>query len=327
MPYLTDLAEVARRTGYPVTEVPGWRTRGHGEQPEVRGVVAHHTAGATAGGDYPSLAVVRDGRPGLDGPLSHLGLGRSGRIYVIAAGRCWHNAPSTSDNHTNSRSIGIEAENDGRQSWPAPQLDAYKRLCAELCRAYGVAVSQVKAHREVNTQKPDPHSVNMAEFRADVATLLAGQPLEDDVPKHANYRARDLETIIPPGEWRYAPFTHLNGDPLPSTYYSVAKGPAYYAATLGVRFSQNAGEEHGSPPPGTEFQVRAVEVIERGDEFVIVESAPIDSPTHVAGNAHFTYHWQGNAQKGHRVRFRVAHFAPHPLLLDSTQASVLTWEY
>lgn len=188
MPYLTQLAEVARRTGYPVTEVSGWKGRGHGPQPAVRGIVCHHTAGATGGGDYPSLGVVRDGRPGLDGPLSQFGLGRSGRIYVVAAGRCWHNAPSTSPDHTNSNSLGIEAENDGRQSWPDVQLDAYKRLCAELCKEFGLPASRVKGHKEVNTQKPDPHSVNMKGFRDDVARLIEG----DDMP----ISKTDVKTIL-----------------------------------------------------------------------------------------------------------------------------------
>lgn len=195
MPYLTQLAAVARRTGYPVTEVSGWKSRGHGPQPYVRGIVCHHTAGATGGGDYPSLGVVRDGRPGLDGPLSHFGLGRSGRIYVIAAGRCWHNAPSTSSNHTNSNSLGIEAENDGRQPWPAAQLDAYKRLCAELCREFGLPASRVKGHKEVNREKPDPHSVNMNRFRDDVARLIEGDDMpltDDDARKVAKETVREL---------------------------------------------------------------------------------------------------------------------------------------
>lgn len=174
MPYLTQLANVARRTGCPVTEVPGWKGRGHGPQPEVEGIVCHHTAGPAAGGDYPSLAVVRDGRPGLDGPLSQFGLGRSGRIYVIAAGRCWHNAPSTSPHHRNDTSLGIEAENDGKQPWPAVQLDAYKKLVAELCREYGLPASRVKGHKEVNTQKPDPHGIDMGDFRTAVAVLIRG---------------------------------------------------------------------------------------------------------------------------------------------------------
>jgi hypothetical protein len=176
MPYLTQLADVARRTGHPVTEVTGWKSRGHGPQPEVQGIVCHHTAGPAGGGDYPSLRVVRDGRPGLDGPLSQFGLGRSGRIYVIAAGRCWHNAPSTSTRHDNSSSLGIEAENNGSQAWPEVQLDAYRRLCAELCREFGLPASRVKAHREVNTSKPDPHHVDMNAFRAAVAALIKGGP-------------------------------------------------------------------------------------------------------------------------------------------------------
>ncbi|UBU11591.1 peptidoglycan recognition protein family protein [Nonomuraea gerenzanensis] len=177
MPWLVQLAEVARRTGCPVTEVPGWRTRGHGPQPEVQGIVCHHSAGPSAGGDYPSLRVVRDGRADLAGPLSQFGLGRSGRIYLIAAGRCWHNAPSTSGYHDNSSSIGIEAESDGRQPWPEVQLDAYRKLCAELCREFGLSVARVKGHKEVNRSKPDPHSINMNDFREEIAAILAGGPL------------------------------------------------------------------------------------------------------------------------------------------------------
>jgi len=174
MPYLTQLAEVARRTGYPVTEIEGWKSRGHGEQAHVQGVVAHHTAGPKAGGDYPSLNTVKNGRPGLDGPLSHFGLGRSGHIYVIAAGRCWHNAPSTGLKWSNSYSIGIEAENDGKQAWPKEQLDAYYKLCAEICKEWNLSASVVKGHKEVNTAKIDPHSLNMNDFRSEVAKEMTG---------------------------------------------------------------------------------------------------------------------------------------------------------
>ncbi|WP_326829670.1 N-acetylmuramoyl-L-alanine amidase [Streptosporangium sp. NBC_01810] len=173
MPYLTQLADVARRTGYPVTEVPGWKTRGHGPQPEVYGVVCHHTAG------WGDMHVVRDGRPGLEGPLSQIWLRRDGRIFVVAAGRCWHNAPSTSLGHTNSNSIGIEAENDGRTPWPPAQLESWWRLCAELCKEFQIPVSAVRGHKEVNRSKPDPHTLHMDDFRAIVARLIAGE--DDDV--------------------------------------------------------------------------------------------------------------------------------------------------
>src|SRR5690625_4164771 len=150
MPYLTGLAHVARRTGVPVTAVGVGKARGHGPQPNTPGRAGRHTAVQPGGGDYPSLHSARDSYSGLPGPLSHFGLGRSGRIYVIAAGRCYHNAPSTSSNHTSSHSIGIEAENDGSQPWPAEQVEAYHRLCAELCAAYDIPVSEVRGHKEVN---------------------------------------------------------------------------------------------------------------------------------------------------------------------------------
>lgn len=186
MPWLTQLAEVARRTGYPVVEVPGWQDRGHGPQPSVEGIVCHHTAGPSGGGDAPSLAVVRDGRADLKGPLSHFVLGRSGRIYVVAGGRCWHNAPATSAQHTNHASLGIEAENDGGQAWPSDQLDAYRRLCAELCRAFGLPAAAVVAHREVNRSKPDPHGIDMQAFRAAVARLITQG---EDVTGEAVFKA------------------------------------------------------------------------------------------------------------------------------------------
>jgi hypothetical protein len=206
VPYLAQLADVARRTGFPVTEVPGWQHRGHGPQPEVQGIVCHHTAGPAAGGDYPSLAVVRSGRPGLDGPLSQYGLGRSGRIYVIAAGRCWHNAPSTSPLHDNGSSIGIEAENNGSQPWPQVQLDAYVRLCAELCLEFSLDASRVKAHREVNRGKPDPHSIDMNDFRARVAHWMED---DDMTPDQVWHDARIYVNKGEQGEKKISPAAYL----------------------------------------------------------------------------------------------------------------------
>ncbi|TYB69757.1 hypothetical protein FXF51_06225 [Nonomuraea sp. PA05] len=219
MPYLTQLAKVARRTGCPVTEVSGWKTRGHGPLTEVDGVVCHHTAG------WNDMHVVRDGRPGLDGPLSQIWLRRDGRIFIVAAGRCWHNAPSLSLGHTNSRSIGIEAENDGKAPWPAVQLDAYKRLCAELCREFGLPVSTVKGHKEVNASKPDPHSINMNAFRKDVAALLKGEPAAPADTSWTETLVKDLP-LLRPGDDNYDVKTarHLlrSRGYLPETVYAGA---------------------------------------------------------------------------------------------------------
>ncbi|GAA2895645.1 hypothetical protein GCM10020220_102140 [Nonomuraea rubra] len=53
------------------------------------------------------------------------------------------------------------------------QLDAYYALCAELCpRVRACPTSRVAGHKEVNTGKVDPHSINMNSFRSRVAALI-----------------------------------------------------------------------------------------------------------------------------------------------------------
>ncbi|MEQ4718364.1 N-acetylmuramoyl-L-alanine amidase [Nonomuraea sp. B19D2] len=175
-------------------------------------MVCHHTAG------WNDRHIVVNGRPGLDGPLSHVWLQHTGRIWVVAAGRCWHNAPSTSPHHRNGASIGIEAENDGRSPWPSVQIDAYHALCAELCRAFGLPASRVMGHKEVNTQKPDPHSLNMSTFRARVAALInsAGTPIkqqEEDVPEVISLSAGEDQDVPAGGELAVRWHTEYADDP------------------------------------------------------------------------------------------------------------------
>ena len=169
---LTELADICRSAGLRVVEVPGWKQRGRpGGMRKITGIVAHHTAGAPASrrpDPYPSLAVVRDGRAGLPGPLAHLGLGRDGTVYVIAAGRASHAGRVGDPRYSNPHAIGIEAENSGNEAWPQAQYDSYAILVGALMRHYGC---DVRGHKEVaipQGRKPDP-SFNMDQFRADIA--------------------------------------------------------------------------------------------------------------------------------------------------------------
>lgn len=198
--YLTNLAAVIRAEGLNVYEVPGWEERGHGPMSDVRTITCHHTAGPTAAKDprpYPSLLTVRDGRPGLAGPLAQLGLGRDGTVYVIAAGLCWHAGISRHIDYTNSHAIGIEAENAGttwpftgkpRDPWPAVQVDAYERLCAALVAAgqdgrltgtrLPLDASDVRGHKETCYplgRKTDP-LLDMDALRSAVRRDLADRP-------------------------------------------------------------------------------------------------------------------------------------------------------
>ena len=172
------LSEAARLTGYPVVEVAGWFDRGHGGMAAVEGVVLHHTAGPVGEAEMPSLAVVRDGRADLAGPLAQLALGRSGTVYVVAAGRAWHAGASRWDGMTglNDRFLGIEAEStgDGRD-WTPAQRDCYPRLVAALLHYMRRPASRAASHAEVATpagRKIDPAGIDMNQLRVTVARML-----------------------------------------------------------------------------------------------------------------------------------------------------------
>lgn len=173
-----DLATVARATGYPVVEVPGWRGRGHGPLDDYVGVVVcHHTAGPEpedTAENYPSLGLVRDGRQGLPGPLAHYGIGYDGTVYVIAAGLAYHaGAGGWAGFSGNSVALGIEAEDSGDGDWTGEQRDVYPRLVARACLFLGIDSSRVCAHREwAPERKEDPAGIDMRRLRARVAHYL-----------------------------------------------------------------------------------------------------------------------------------------------------------
>lgn len=174
---LTQLAAVAYRTGRPVKESQGWQTRGRpGGMTGVRTLVVHHTVDNPPG-DYPSLAVVRDGRPGLPGPLSHYGIGRSGTIYVIAAGRCNHAGAVRDPDWANEFAIGVEAANNGvGEPWGEPLMESYVLLARALMAEFSLPVTRVLGHKEVCDppgRKTDP-SFDMGEFRE---RILGAKPV------------------------------------------------------------------------------------------------------------------------------------------------------
>jgi hypothetical protein len=149
----------------------------------VASIIPHHTAGP-ATGEAPSLGVVQNGRTGLPGPLSQLVLGRSGTVYVVAAGLAYHAGLTFEIWQSNAWSIGIEAEATGTSTWPSVQYDAYVRLCRALADHYRVPYSRVMGHKEVASprgRKVDPN-FEMATFRAAIAmTKPVTTQVEEDM--------------------------------------------------------------------------------------------------------------------------------------------------
>lgn len=229
---LTWLPEVLQRVGLKISEVSDWRTRGHGDMGKVRGVMVHHTVGASTG-NMPSLNLLQRGRPDLSGPLAQIGLGRDGTFYIIAAGRAYHAGKGEWRGLTagNTSFIGIEAENSGTATdpWPEVQVDALRRGVAAILQHVGADSSMVCGHKEYalpKGRKQDP-LWEMAPFRESVAALIAGG--------------------LPP-----APLIPVADDRARPTLRRGAKGPFVQAlqSLLGVNPTGNFG-------PVTEAHLRA----------------------------------------------------------------------
>ena len=177
---LVWMPEVLLKAGLKVALTEAWEMRGHGDVGTIRGILCHHTAGPRTG-NMPSLGTVMKGRPGLEGPLAQLGLGRDGTFYVVAAGLAYHAGKGSWQGVTtgNTNFIGIEAENTGianDQPWPEVQLDAYRRGVAALLGHLGLPATACAGHKEFalpKGRKIDP-SFDMSVFRAGVAAILGG---------------------------------------------------------------------------------------------------------------------------------------------------------
>lgn len=176
---LSWLADVLRDAGLEVQEEKNWKTRGHGNMKAVKGILCHHTAGAKTG-DAPSLKICRDGRPDLPGPLSQLVLGRSGKYYVIGAGKCYHAGkgvwkPMGLENNGNSHLIGIEAENtglDNDQPWPEVQIAAYAKGVAAMLTHLGLSIESCIGHKEYAPGRKSDPSFDMNKFRTRVRSFM-----------------------------------------------------------------------------------------------------------------------------------------------------------
>lgn len=177
----TWLADVLAAEGVEPVQYPGWRTRGHGDFKDIRGVMVHHT-----GSDNTTAALIAEGRAGLAGPLSQVHIARDGTVTVVAAGVAWHAGvgmyPWLPTNMGNWHTIGIECANSGtspvaphRRNWPDAQYFALVRCCAAINRRLGQTSARTIGHKEYAGRaqgKWDPGAIDMDGLRADIQTRI-----------------------------------------------------------------------------------------------------------------------------------------------------------
>lgn len=185
------LADVLRDEGVRPVEYPGWRTRGHGDFRDIRGVMVHHT-----GSDRADAASIANGRPELPGPLSQLHIARDGIVTVVAAGVAWHAGvgmyPWLPTNMGNWHTIGIECANSGtgpsaphRLNWPDAQYLALVRCCAAINRRLAHTAERTIGHKEYAGRaqgKWDPGAIDMHLLRRDVQARIGVVPESAPTP-------------------------------------------------------------------------------------------------------------------------------------------------
>ncbi len=187
-----------RAEGVRVVEVGSWRThnRNHkGAWGPVNGVLVHHTVSK---GTANTVRICKDGYAALPGPLCHGVIAKDGTVHLVGYGRTNHagggdpdtlaaviaenygtrppvpNVGNADGVDGNARFYGWECENlgDGKDPWPAAQLEAIARASAAVCRAHGWTAKSVIGHLEWSDDKVDPRGFTMPSMRERIAERL-----------------------------------------------------------------------------------------------------------------------------------------------------------
>jgi hypothetical protein len=176
-----QLVAALEAEGVNVVGHSGWRTnnRNHkGAWGPVQGVVIHHTVTT---GTTTSVELCFNGHSTLPGPLCHGVIAKDGTVHLVGNGRANHaglgdpdvlaaviaeKAPPADDEASvdgNARFYGFECVNlgDGKDPWPAVQVDAIVRAAAALCRAHGWGFRSVIRHLDWQPGKVDPRGPGM----------------------------------------------------------------------------------------------------------------------------------------------------------------------
>jgi len=155
--WLHDMDQALAAHGIPYVEEPNWRTTGRPAsdfQFNPQGVLCHHTASPAGTSDRTDINVIQAGNSSAPGPISQLYIGRSGTLYLIAAGRANHGGKGirpgwdSSCQDMNELLLGIEGGNNGvGEHWSDAQTTIYGQVVNALCEWYGWEIgAQVFLH-------------------------------------------------------------------------------------------------------------------------------------------------------------------------------------
>lgn len=125
----TFLPDVLKAFGCSVDILDGAFDRGHGDFGAIKGIIVHHIGS----NKYAPYNIAHHPELGL---CAQLHLSREGKYTLCGVGVAYHagrgSYPGWQTNNANWEAIGIEAESNGTDPWPAAEMDAYYRGCAAI---------------------------------------------------------------------------------------------------------------------------------------------------------------------------------------------------
>lgn len=194
------LVSMLRAEGVKVVEHRSWRTNNRnskGAWGPVHGVMIHHTV---TSGAKSSVDLCYRGHSTLPGPLCHGVIAKDGTVYLVGNGRANHagggdpnvlraviderytTRPPAPHQHQgsegavdgNAHFYGFECVNlgDGKDPWPAAQIDAITRVSAAISRFHKWSARSVIGNLEWSDHKSDPRGFTMPALRGKIAERL-----------------------------------------------------------------------------------------------------------------------------------------------------------
>lgn len=204
-----------------------WRTRGRPASTgdfEPSGILCHHTASPAGTDDWADINCILWGNSSAPGPISTLYLGRTGTVYIVAAGRCNHGGQGirpgidSGCEDMNANLLGIEGGNSGvGEFWPDAQIESYTAVVGALCEWYGWPLEAVYLHA---TTGPPGGGCNS---KIDPAGPWAGEP------ELVGSQTWDLAL------WRQWCQGTAEGEPPPVHYPEEARGMGYVETDDGLK--------------------------------------------------------------------------------------------
>lgn len=185
---VTDSAKVLRKVGLEVIEFDRPIGRGR-SMAGVYAIIDHDTVTGQNWSDVSVANLLKNGRPGVPGPLSQYGMDRRGRLWFIADGKSNHNGYGTNPPGVTNNSIGLEVFCAGGLAGKEEPYNAIQRrnaaiFDAALTEFYRLPVERVLGHKESDPRrKVDPWGVNMNEIRRMVRQFRDGQVIDKPDPE------------------------------------------------------------------------------------------------------------------------------------------------